>query len=132
MPELILLIDDSQIVLKSIQSCLGRQFNFVLVGNAAQAEAAMKSASFSVILTDFRMPGQNGLSVLELARKLQPTAVRLVLSGYADILEMPDLLAELGVAQILVKPCSPAQLSAALKSALRTYESAAAQASIAG
>ena len=118
------MVDDEQFVLDAYQRSLRGQFQLVTAKGAEQAALALRTIRFSVVVTDFRMPGKNGLSVLELARSLQPAAIRLVTSGYTDILEMTDLFKEMGVSQVLVKPCGREQMTAELRVAIDRFHNA--------
>jgi DNA-binding NtrC family response regulator len=121
MREQILMVDDDLNVLEAYKRSLHGKFNVVVARGAEHAQLALRTVRFAAVLTDFRMPGKNGLSVLETVRTLQPTATRIVISGYADVLEMSDLFAELQVFQVLIKPCDTEQLIATLDAALERY-----------
>jgi len=126
MNDRILLVDDEPYILDAYQRCFRGQFQVVTATGVEQAMLALRTMRFSAVMTDFRMPGKNGLSVLEIVRELQPDAVCLVISAYTDILEMTDLLAELGVSQVLLKPCGRDTMIAALTTAVERYREATA------
>ncbi len=102
----ILFVDDEQNVLDGLRASLRHQRKnwdmvFALGGEAGIDE--LESRPFDVMVTDMRMPGVNGVTLLKRARALQPQMVRIVLSGYA---EEELVLRTLPVThQFLNKPC---------------------------
>jgi DNA-binding NtrC family response regulator len=57
---------------------------------------------FDVILSDIRMPGGNGLDLLQEVMKLRPRPVVVLVTGYADTTEAEAK--KLGAAAVLEKP----------------------------
>jgi HD-like signal output (HDOD) protein len=77
-----------------------------------QALDALASASWDVIVSDMRMPGIDGVAVLQFAKDRHPHAVRIVLSGHA---EREAVVKALRVAhQFLSKPCTAAGIRSAI------------------
>lgn len=107
----ILFVDDEQAILQALRSMFRRQRQswdmvFALGGDAAIAELA--KGSFDAIVSDMRMPGIDGVALLERVKAEHPSTSRIVLSGHAE----PDAVARvLPLAhQFLAKPCSVASL----------------------
>jgi HD-like signal output (HDOD) protein len=76
---------------------------FALGGPAGLVE--LQSSQFDVIVTDMRMPVVDGIALMTSVKRIQPAAVRLVLSGQTDTdtLTKAAFLAH----QFLAKPCKP-------------------------
>lgn len=115
----LLVVDDEAAVLEGLEHQLrpmrGQwRMRFALGG--AEALAALDSATFDVVVSDMRMPGIDGLAVLERARSRQPDAVRLILSGEVGSGSLGKLLAT--AHQVLTKPCPPPRLRATIDRAL--------------
>lgn len=104
----ILFTDDEPRILDGLRRMLRglrREWDMVfsLEGQAAVAE--LETSPFDVVVTDMRMPGMDGVEVLSRAQRVQPEAVRIVLSGHSD---KRDAARAARVAhQFLVKPSSP-------------------------
>ena len=84
----IIFIDDEQNVLHGLQRMLRpmrHQWEMAFASNGEDGLAMFESAPFDVIVTDMRMPGMDGVAILEQVRSRWPHAVRIVLSGYTAV-----------------------------------------------
>lgn len=105
----ILFVDDEPSILDGLRRMLhnDRQrwaMTWVTSGEAALAE--LEKAPFDVIVTDHRMPGMDGASLLARVQKRFPQVARIVLSGHAEL--ETALLALPVTHQFLSKPCDAA------------------------
>lgn len=107
----ILFVDDEQSILDGLRNRLRRkrdqwEMHFALGGK--NALATLSADAFDVIVTDMRMPGMDGATLLKEVQGLYPDVVRIVLSGHA---EFEAALRAVPVAhQFLAKPCDPGVL----------------------
>jgi PAS domain S-box-containing protein len=109
----ILVVDDDALVLTN--SCamiedLGHRVS--AAGSGEEALRDMAARSFDVMITDFAMPGMNGLQLIEAARTAAPLMGVVLTSGYADL---PS--GRSGDLPILGKPFSEPQLADAIAAA---------------
>jgi HD-like signal output (HDOD) protein/CheY-like chemotaxis protein len=112
----ILFVDDESNILDGIRRLLYADrtrwdMQFALGGAAALR--ACEVGSFDVIVSDLRMPGMDGATLLSHIRDRFPGTARIVLSGYSDL-----LLAARAVSvahRCLSKPCSASELQAAIE-----------------
>ena len=84
----ILIVDDEQSVLDGIRLMLEDQrhrweLHFALSGHAALDACA--SQPFDAVLADLRMPGLDGISLLQMMRERWPECARVLLSAQADL-----------------------------------------------
>ena len=102
----VLFVDDDEYLLDGLRDALRpqrRRWDMTFVPGAAEAIEVLEGEAHDVVVSDLRMPGVDGATLLARVRELDPTAVRIVLSGQAD-LEM--LARAAGVAhRLLAKPC---------------------------
>jgi CheY-like chemotaxis protein len=77
---------------------------------------------FSVIVSDFQMPGLNGIDFLKRVRTIAPATVRIMLTGQADLDASMRAVNEGEVFRFLTKPCPSDTLATALGSAVRQFE----------
>lgn len=114
----ILFVDDESAILEGLRNVFRRERRHWDMAFAERGEAALAMLAerpFDVIVSDIRMPGMNGLELLERVRQEHPGVVRIALTGYAD----RDLVAEASAVthQQLAKPCEPEALRSVLQRA---------------
>ena len=83
----VLYVDDEEQALKYFRRGLDKEFR-VLVANGADAALAILDAEagrVGVVISDQRMPGRTGVSLLAEVRQRWPAAVRLLITAYTDI-----------------------------------------------
>jgi response regulator RpfG family c-di-GMP phosphodiesterase len=122
MTEKILLVDDEQNLLDSIQRLLRKDFALTTAaGGDVGLEKIGTAGPFSVIVSDMRMPGMDGIQFLREARRRSPDSVRLMLTGNADLQTAIDAVNEGAVFRFLLKPASEEILKGAFNAALYQY-----------
>jgi HD-like signal output (HDOD) protein/CheY-like chemotaxis protein len=112
----ILFVDDDTNVLDGIRRILHAErkrwdMQFAVGGEAALQ--ACETGSFDVVITDMRMPGMDGATLLGHIRDRFPGTARIVLSGYAE-----GALATRAIPvahRFLTKPCGAAELQDAIE-----------------
>jgi response regulator RpfG family c-di-GMP phosphodiesterase len=102
----ILLVDDEENIVRAIARLLIEDDLEVLTaGSGAEALQVLEAhPDVALILSDQRMPGMSGADLLEKARELTPDAVRMVLTGYADMAATMDAINKGGAWRYLTKP----------------------------
>lgn len=108
----ILFVDDDA----AIHSAMTRLFHryramcdIQFVGHADAAMAALATTQVDLVISDLRMPGTNGVELLEKVRATDPSIIRVLMSGSIA----PDDMSDPTVADaILEKPCPASQLIA--------------------
>ncbi|HNX69615.1 MAG TPA: beta-ketoacyl-ACP synthase II [Candidatus Omnitrophota bacterium] len=108
MSKKILLIDDDDLVRRSVESLLKRNgYAVVTAASADEAVSQAKIINFELIVTDVRMPGENGIRAIEKIKafyeKINHICGFIVISGYAEE-DTPALAIRLGVTHFLSKP----------------------------
>ena len=125
MKETILLVDDEPKVISAlIRELNSFQFSdIVSANNGVEAlELLRNNPDVAVIISDFRMPGLDGISFLMEAQEICPDATRMILTGVAD-LEMATNAINLGqIYRLLLKPCPTENLINSVKAGIRQYQ----------
>ena len=101
----ILLVDDDSATLLALPDTLRLKLPGVRVETCATAGAALQrmwGKRYDLIITDWRLPGMNGLALLREARKMTATPFILI-SGHSD-LSLIRLAQHAGAFQVLPKP----------------------------
>ena len=84
----ILVADDERIIRRGIQVILedgfGEDVQVKLAGNGEEALEMAKEWKPQILITDIRMPGMDGLQLMEHLREMEEGMIFIVLSGYAD------------------------------------------------
>ena len=90
----------------------------VAVADGDAALAALRQGGFDVLLTDLKMPGSDGMTVLRAARLEQPDVEAIVLTAFGGVATAVEAM-KLGAFDYLEKPiASPAALRALVDAAL--------------
>ncbi|HID37799.1 MAG TPA: sigma-54-dependent Fis family transcriptional regulator [Ghiorsea sp.] len=115
----ILLVEDEanvrNILMLSINS-FGHEV--VACANPEEAEQAMASQAFNLIITDLRMDGKDtGLDVLRMAKEKQPSASTLLLTAYASSETAVEAMRQ-GAFDYITKPVSRTELGDVIERAL--------------
>ena len=80
-----LIVDDEIDVLESLRHLFHRSYRVVTANSGDEAIEILNKTEVQLILSDQRMPGMSGDVFLSHARRLQPEAIRILFTGYADI-----------------------------------------------
>jgi len=126
MSERILLVDDEPHILSALQRLLrhglraadGRAYRIEAFTNADAALARAAEATFALAVSDYRMPGRDGVDFLRALRVLQPECGRIILSGYADLNALVAAINEAGISRFVAKPWTDFDLLSAIQQAL--------------
>jgi len=86
MKKQILIIEDEEIARRNLEHILEKEgYNVIAVDSGTKGLTLIKSRSFDLIITDYKMKKVDGLQVLEQSRKLQPYTEVILITGYATV-----------------------------------------------
>jgi response regulator RpfG family c-di-GMP phosphodiesterase len=116
----ILCVDDEPHVLDGLRDMLRRSFDVkVATSGPVGLELLRKDpGGFSVVISDMRMPGMSGSDFLRQARIVAPDAVRMLLTGHADLEAAIRAVNGARLFRFLTKPCESGELLRACAAAL--------------
>jgi two-component system response regulator HupR/HoxA len=120
-PSKLLAVDDEQSSLNSIFRTLRREFEVLLSLNGQSALEVMKEQEIAVILADQRMPEMTGVEFFNKAMKLQPHAMRILITGYTDIEAIIQAINDGKVFYYINKPWEPEELRIIVRRAAEQY-----------
>jgi signal transduction histidine kinase len=89
--------------------------------NEAMAILEARPNEIGVLISDQRMPGENGVGLLERARKLNPNLVRILITAYSDYQTVVDAVNSGRVFRYMHKPWNPEELLGVLHHAIDYY-----------
>jgi len=104
-------VDDDEFLLDGLRDGLRpyrRAWAMTFMSNGDEALAALTTEPPDIVVSDLRMPGMDGATLLEHVRDRCPSAIRIVLSGHADI----KMVARAAGAahRLIAKPCETDEL----------------------
>jgi acetyl-CoA synthetase len=119
----ILIADDESIVRESLTDWLtDRGYRVVTTANGEETLKMLKKGSdLGVVVLDVRMPGKDGITILEEARQRYPDLKYIIISGYPSVDVMTKGI-RLGAIGFLVKPFDPEELEKLIHHALNGEE----------
>ena len=119
----ILFVDDEANILQGLRRMLWplrQDWDMRFASSGQEALDLIDEAPCEVIVSDMRMPGMDGVSLLHQVRAKHPEVIRIVLSGQAD---RQSTLAAVGPAhQYLSKPCDAKTLRDTIDRAVKVRE----------
>ena len=122
MKDKVLLVDDDAMVLAGLKRQLRNHFS---IDTALSGEEALKqmqeNGPYAVIVSDYMMPGMNGIEFLSYVKKSDPDTVRMMLTGTADMPTAIRAVNEGSIFQFHPKPCPADTLCQAIESAIGKY-----------
>ncbi len=119
----ILCVDDERNVLRSLQRIfLDDDYEILTAGTGEEGLELLHAApQVQVVISDFRMPGMNGIEFLKEVFKTHPDTIRIVLSGYADTAAVVSAINEGKIYKFIAKPWNDDDLRITVAKALETF-----------
>src|SRR5919205_4221804 len=120
----ILIVDDDPALLQALPQALQLRMAPVAIHTSDSAVAAldlMATTDYDAIISDIKMPGMDGLALLEAIQELQPHTPTLLITGHGE----HDLAVQAlrgGAYDFIQKPIDRDYLVAALQRAIQTYQ----------
>ncbi len=119
----ILLVDDDYDILSGYQRNLRKHFQITVASSGEDAlEIIASGEQFAVILTDFKMPGINGIELLAASKLYLPDTVRMLITGYAELQTAIEAVNQGSVFRFLTKPVAVNNLLKTLNDAVEQYK----------
>lgn len=119
----ILLVDDEPAVLSALKrEFMGSDFSIVTAESGFEALKILEKEKVGIILSDYKMPGMDGVELLLKVRDQHPSVYRAILSGYIEEATVFRALVK-GIASIyFTKPWNGCELVARIKHILSIRE----------
>lgn len=85
--------------------------------NGHQALAKARELHPDAIITDLAVPGMDGFEFCRAVKQLNGMRAIpiLAVTGHSEYLDQPDRFTQAGIAEVLVKPCSPSRIAEELR-----------------
>ncbi len=114
----ILIVDDEQSILDSLERLLKRERYLVSrAGSAEEALTVLQREAISLLLTDLRLPKMSGLELLPLVKRLAPETEIVLMTAYGSVESAVQAMKE-GAYDFITKPIKRAPLLKTIAKAL--------------
>lgn len=115
----ILLVDDEEPILNSLRRLLRSQpYEILLADSGAKALEILGQRPVDVVMSDARMPGMDGATLLAHIHRLYPSTLRILLTGYADMTMIAKAINEGQIHRYISKPWNDDEMLVTLRQAL--------------
>ncbi len=119
MKQSMLIIDDEEVVLNACQKIFTAEgFDVVITPNPDQGLRLATDSMYDVILCDWKMPGFDGLDVIEELNRRTPESALVMISGYPTVGRATEAM-KLGAMDYVSKPFTPDEIAQAVKRAIQ-------------
>lgn len=114
----ILVIDDEPLMRDFLEETLVREGYEVLTApNGSAGLEEIRNSAFDLVVTDLKMPGIDGLELLDQVKKIQPDISVVIMTAYASVETAVQALKS-GAADYIMKPFTPDEIEHVVKKAL--------------
>ena len=114
----ILLVDDEANIRTVFSDVLKRAgYRVKAVEDGHEAIKEVEQNTYNLALVDLRMPGLDGIQVLEKIKSIRPQTRVIIYTGFGSLEDETEAMSK-GAADYLTKPFSPEELKLAIKKAL--------------
>jgi len=119
MPASVLIVDDEPHTVEGLESALEDRYDVTTANSAKQAFNHLENDRFDVVLTDLRMAGKSGMSVIDRTLKLNPRPVCIMMTAYGNVETAVEAMKR-GAYDFLTKPVSLEKLELLIERALQS------------
>lgn len=127
----VLILDDSLTICLMLKSWLVKQnYKVQTATSVAEAKEMVKDEMFDLILSDIRMPEDDGLSFLSWVQRFDSEILVIMMTGYADIETAVESM-KAGAIDYVAKPIAPELLIKKIQEAFNKHEAENSSQSIA-
>ncbi len=118
----VLLVDDQVAFLEGVRQLLSPRFEVVLAHSGAEALARCQELGpFAVVVSDYAMPGMNGVELFGELSERWPDTARILLTGCADLGLALEAMDRGAIFRFLTKPPLPARLLEAVSAGVERF-----------
>jgi two-component system response regulator HupR/HoxA len=118
----ILIVDDEPAILESLELTLGSDYRVYTATSGEGGLDVLEREDVALIISDQVLPSMSGVEFLEKAIERSPQAIRMMLTGHADIKSLARAINEGRIYRFIPKPWEPDEVRLNVKRALEAYE----------
>jgi response regulator RpfG family c-di-GMP phosphodiesterase len=118
----ILIVDDEENILNALKRLFRKESYQILTAESGEeGMRILDEHEVDLIISDLKMPLMNGVEFLAKAKEMKPDALRIMLTGHADLKSVMDAIDKGEVYRFLLKPWDDEELKVTIKQALDFY-----------
>lgn len=119
----VLIVDDHENLLSGLKRQLRGQYDLSLATSGSEAiEKLGTEGPFEVVVSDMRMPGMDGVELLQILEKKAPDTIRIMLTGNSDQETAVRAINTGQIFRFFNKPCDPETLSEGLDAGIQQFK----------
>lgn len=118
----VLFVDDEENNLKAFRSTFRREMDVLVATSGEEALRLLETETVHVIISDQRMPNMTGSEFLAIARERHPKAMRMLLTGFADVEAVIAAVNSGGIFSYSTKPWDVNDLTLKIRQAFETQQ----------
>ncbi len=117
-PARLLIVEDELIARENLEHVLHKEgYDIVAVESGAEAFQELDRAEYDLVLTDLRLPGLDGMQVLQRVKEVSPNTEVIMITGYATVASAVEAMQK-GAYHYLAKPFQIEEMRVLVRQAL--------------
>lgn len=117
----ILIVEDDQFSMENMVLSLSSEYNIYTSANVKDAHKVLSENPVDIVLLDIKLPGENGLKLIEKSQKDFPQLKFIVITGYSDEKSIISAL-KLGAHDLLKKPYDEEEMHNSIGKLVKSIE----------
>jgi two-component system probable response regulator PhcQ len=118
----ILIVDDEENILNALKRLFRKErYQILAAESGEEGLRILDEQQVDLIISDLKMPLMNGVDFFAKAKVKRPDALRIMLTGHADLKAVMDAIDKGEVYRFLLKPWDDEELKIAIKQAVEFY-----------
>ncbi|MBI2896777.1 MAG: sigma-54-dependent Fis family transcriptional regulator [Deltaproteobacteria bacterium] len=113
----VLVVDDKENILGLLKKILESGHDVTTVADGTRALALISGGDFDVVMSDIRMPGADGFTLLRETKRLNPDVEVILMTAYGSVAKAVEAMKE-GAYDYLTKPFEPDEALLAVQRAV--------------
>ncbi len=117
----ILIVDDDKNLLQSLKRALRKEgYILYFATGVRQALEKIRTINIDMVISDYQMPGINGLRFLQGLKDSSPEILTIMMTGVEDVKVAARAINEAGVYKFIIKPWSNEDLRITIRRAVES------------
>ena len=118
----ILIVDDEENILHALKRLFRREnYQILTATSAEEGLRILDQQDVDLIISDLKMPVINGVDFFAQIKEKKPEALRIMLTGHADLKSVIEAIDKGEIYRFLLKPWDDDELKLTIKQALEFY-----------